>query len=428
MRVPILRLSVVERRLRHTGQRLAERARPLAAPARRRVLPLWRATTALGRVVAVGAVLFWLLGVRLGWVELFMTATLLALLLVLAALFTLGRASLGVHVEVERDRVFAGTRVGGDVIVTNLGRRRLLPLRVELPVGRGSAPFDVPSLAAGAQWDAPFVVPTQRRAVVPLGPATSVRGDPLGLLRRTASVADRHELFVHPPIVPLGPLGAGLLRDLEGRTTRDLSSSDLAFHALREYVPGDDRRHVHWRSSARASALSGSDTLLVRQFLDTRRSRLTVVVDGAPGSYTDADDFETAMSVAASLGVRALNEELDLTVVAADVAITPTRAQQLLDRLAAAEQSEHGLDIGSLAQRAAVAAGDTSVAVLVTGNVIGFAQLRAAAVCFGPDVSLLAVRIEPEAPAALMPSRDMSVLVLPDLASLPLLFAAGLDS
>ena len=55
--------------------------------------------------------------------------------------------------------------------------------------------------------------------------------------------------------------------------------SDLAFHALREYQPGDDRRYIHWRSSAKAGRL------LVRQFLDTRRSHVTVIVDPDPEQY-----------------------------------------------------------------------------------------------------------------------------------------------
>ena len=88
---------------------------------------------------------------------------------------------------------------------------------------------------------------------------------------------------MRPPMVPLDALGAGLLRDLEGVATDAVSQSDLAFHALREYAPGDDLRHVHWRSSAKAMASGGESQLLVRQYLDTRRSHATIVVDDARG-------------------------------------------------------------------------------------------------------------------------------------------------
>ena len=120
-------------------------------------------------------------------------------------------------------------------------------------------------------------MPTDRRAVIPIGPPSAVRTDPLGLLRRDAVEQAAVELFVHPKIIGLDSLSPGLQRDLEGQATRDLSTSDLAFHTLRDYVTGDDRRHVHWRSTAKAGRL------LVRQFQDTRRSQLTLVVDGARG-------------------------------------------------------------------------------------------------------------------------------------------------
>ena len=84
-----------------------------------------------------------------------------------------------------------------------------------------------------------------------------------------------------------------MIRDQEGIPSDEISMSDLAFHALREYVPGDELRHVHWRSSAKASKL------LIRQYHDTLRSHLTVVVDDDSGSYGDPEDFETAVSVAA---------------------------------------------------------------------------------------------------------------------------------
>ena len=82
--------------------------------------------------------------------------------------------------------------------------------------------------------------------------------------------------------------------------------SDLAFHALREYVPGDDLRRVHWRSSAKA------DTLLVRQYHESRSMHAAVVVDDDPRSYASADELETAISVGASLAIRAMTDGFDV--------------------------------------------------------------------------------------------------------------------
>lgn len=108
-------------------------------------------------------------------------------------------------------------------------------------------------------------------AISSSGPAVSVRGDPLGFVRITVGMTDRVELFVHPVTVPLEPLGTGPPRDLEGCTTNDVSMSYLAFYALREYVPGDDRRHIHWRSTAKLATSTQDGRFLVRQYLDSRR-------------------------------------------------------------------------------------------------------------------------------------------------------------
>ena len=81
--------------------------------------------------------------------------------------------------------------------------------------------------------------------------------------------------------------------------------SDLAFHALREYVPGDDLRHVHWRSSAKAGEL------LVRQYHETRRGHVTVLLDDRRSSYPRLGDFELAVSVAASIALRAVRDDFD---------------------------------------------------------------------------------------------------------------------
>ena len=82
----------------------------------------------------------------------------------------------------------------------------------------------------------------------------------------------------------------------------------ITFDALREYVLGDDLRRVHWRSSARIG------TLMVREHVDTSTPDVTVLIDTAPGSYSD-EVFEEAMEVAASVVVESGAASLPLVVV-----------------------------------------------------------------------------------------------------------------
>ena len=87
------------------------------------------------------------------------------------------------------------------------------------------------------------------------------------------------QVFVHPRTVrPSGAL-PGFVRDLEGEESTRRAASDLSFHTLREYVPGDDRRFIHWKSTAR------NGTLQVREFRETHRSLVAVVVSGNRGDF-----------------------------------------------------------------------------------------------------------------------------------------------
>ena len=151
--------------------------------------------------------------------------------------------------------------------------------------------------------------PDRARGIMPVGPARTVRADPVGLMRREIVWSQTAELHVHPRTIAIAALSTGFIRDLEGSPTRDLTASDIAFHALREYVPGDDRRFIHWKSSAKTG------TFMVRQFEETRRSRLMVLLDLEPGAYTDDAEFELAVSAAASVGARAIRDARTVSFV-----------------------------------------------------------------------------------------------------------------
>jgi uncharacterized protein (DUF58 family) len=341
------------------------------------------------------------------------------LVLVMACLvLAVGRARVRIAVDVEPTRVTVGEPATGRIEVANASRRGMLPLLVELPVGETAARFTLPALRAGRTHEELFVVPTRHRGVVPVGPATTVHGDPLGLVRRTVAWTERTELFVHPLTVSLESLGAGLLRDLEGEVTPDLSMSDLAFHALREYQPGDDRRYVHWRSSAKHGRL------LVRQFLDTRRSHLAVVVDTTPEVYGGGEDaVELAISCAASLAVRSILDEQDTTVVCHGEAASRTTAPLTLDALARAEVG--AVDVFASAGEAAALAPDASVAVLVTGGRRPFIQVQRTLGQFEPEVVKVALVVDDHDQVGVRRVGDLVLLHVRELTDLRRVLFAG---
>ncbi|MFI2752462.1 DUF58 domain-containing protein [Cellulomonas sp. P22] len=325
----------------------------------------------VGWGAVAGALAGLLLGRWLGWAELAGAGAALGAMLVVCLLMTVGRERYVVDLHLADRRVRVGERAVGRLTVRNASRHRSLPARIELPVGAGAAELALPSLAGGEEHDDVFAIPTSRRAVVVVGPVRSVRGDPLGLARRRLRWTEPVELFVHPRLVSLAGSSAGLLRDLEGQSTRDLSDSDLSFHALRDYVAGDDRRYIHWRTTARRGVL------MVKQFEDTRRTQTVVALSTDPRDYADADEFEAAVSVVASLGVQTLREERDLAVLAGPGRLRVETPPRLLDDCAALDVALGTAGAGDLGRRVAREAPEASVAILVTGSVPSVAQLRA---------------------------------------------------
>lgn len=339
-----------------------------------------------GAAVVIGAVICWVAGAALGWRELVVIAASLLVTLALCAAFLLGRARLELVVEVIPPRVVVGQQAHGGIRATNMTRRRVLPLRVELPVGKAHASFELPSLSPGQETEELFMINTRRRSVISVGPATTVRGDPLGLLRREVCWTGGSQLYVHPPTVPLGFDYRGFLRDLEGRPASVLSASDLSFHALREYETGDDRRFIHWPTSAKTGKL------VVRQFVETRRSHILIVLGANPSEYTDEDEFEVAVAVTGSVGSQSVRDDQFQTIVAGGRLLASSTLNGVLDGLAGVElHLDGGLWNGT--RLGAREAADASLGLLVTGPGTSDGELRRISRLLPPDVRVAAIRV-----------------------------------
>lgn len=412
LRPPALRLGRAGR-LARAREAALERWTPLArrlAAAR----PGGIAVGGLGLLLVSVALASGWAGTQYGWDELRVLALTAVVVLAVATVFLVGRSPYAVGLDLAHRRVVVGERAVGRIEVRNTSSRGALPAEVELPVGSGVAIFPLPRLAAGETHEDLFAVPTARRAVIQVGPVRSVRADPLGVARREVRWTDPVDLFVHPRTVSLAGTSAGFLKDIEGRPTRDLSPSDVSFHALREYVSGDDRRHVHWKSTARTGQL------MVRQYEETRRSHLAVALSTHLADFSpDPEEFELAVSVAGSLGLHAFREERDLTVLTQAGALATRTAGRLLDDLTRVAPSARTTDVVGLASALATAAPGASIAVLVLGSTVTPTQLRAASARLPLEVKVVAMRCEPGAELSRRAIADLTVLTIGDLDDLP---------
>lgn len=361
------------------------------------------AVSAAGWSVLAAAVLGLSLGVALGWTELLVVGLTAALLVLVAALFLVGRSSGGLAVSVLERQVVAGGTATVVVRVTGDGRGRQRARDAELPVGDRVESVRLPAVAAGETREVQLRVPAGRRGVVQLGPVTLVRRDPFGFARRESARSGRALLYVHPPTAALTVVTSGLLRDLEGIATTDLTDSDIAFHALRPYVAGDDRRHIHWRSTAKTGAF------LVRQFEQTRRSHLIVLQSLAAADYASDDEFELAVSAVGSIGARAIADGTTLSVFAGaprtrgEAGRLRSRGRrELLDDLSGIHELPAATPVAGLARTVAQQAPDASLVFVVCGSTVPARRLRAAAANFAPGVEVVAVVTRPESPPTLV--------------------------
>ena len=364
--------------------------------------PLGWGTAIIGAGASLAGVLF-------SWVEAAVLGFTCLSLVALSLLWSLGRAGHTVALRLANTRVTVGEKALGALTVTNPTSRRLRATMVELCVGAGANSFLCPPLGRGESHEEVFAIATTRRGIVAVGPASTIRGDSLGLVRRVQTWSDATELYIHPRTVAMNASTVGFIRDIEGATTQDLSSADVSFHALREYVPGDDRRAIHWRSTARIGKL------MVRQFEETRRSHLLIVLDLDTDAWASDDEFEIGVSAAASMARAALVDAKEVSVhTQAGHLKTPT-PMHAMDSLSGVERVLGAERISALTQRAGTEASQASTAVVISGSRTHLADLHAALTRLPLDMVITGVRIDTDSDFELRTLGNTPVVVAPTL-------------
>ena len=306
------------------------------------------------------AVTGWVLGVGEAFAG---AAALLAALIHSASRSGLWTPLLQVDRRVTPEFVSVGDDCSVRLSVLNRSRRESTPVRLEDHLaGTGIATISIPPLEPTQCESVTFRLPTDARGVFTLGPCSYSLLDPFRLVNRKVQACGPATVTVWPTTWDLVLPAPGLAVDDTNYRSEWLSRrpSIGEFSSLAEYVPGDDRRHIHWPSTARANKL------LVRRFELPGPSTTFVLLDTSCASLAG---FEVAVSMAASLLSSIDSPEISpaLTIIHADGTVQAeshsatrmTRTQRLnlaLDQLAEVEGSPVGESDSSRAISAIAAA------------------------------------------------------------------------
>jgi len=239
------------------------------------------------------------------------------------------------------EHIFAGQPVRAVVELENA--KLTLPsfsLRVEAARTKGSSavamletPVYFPYLPKNdrVQQVVPMLFP--RRGVYRQEAFRIVTRFPFGFLQKARHLNLKTEALVYPSVEPTEEY-LDILPGLQGALESLVKGRGQDLYALRDYLPTDSARHVHWKASARLGSL------MVREFTREDESRILLVLDPhlsaaessglASGVATTNDRFERAVTICASLAWHFYERNFSLQFRSAGVETALAHADQII--------------------------------------------------------------------------------------------------
>jgi len=175
---------------------------------------------------------------------------------------------------------------------------------------------------------------------------------PFGICRWSCADGEPQRLLVHPAFEPLQSLALPVSQRYQRETGSMIAKigEAMEFHGCREYRNGDNPKHIHWPSTARAGIP------IVREFQEEYLCRVAIVADTWqrpmpwwrrwPGIAKSDPAFEAALTVVAAAAdfLARGDHVIDLFAAGPEVfhfraGRGPARFNQLLDILAGLEPS-----------------------------------------------------------------------------------------
>jgi hypothetical protein len=133
---------------------------------------------------------------------------------------------------------------------------------------------------------------------------------------------------------------------------------------------------------------------MVRQFVDTRSSHLAIVVSGARSEYESEAEFETALSVGASIAARALRDNQTVSVLAAGHTATRGERARLLDPFSRAQWGgRRSLALRPMVEKRVGRLAGVTVGIFIGGSTLDPRRIQHAGEPLGAQARIIGIRV-----------------------------------
>lgn len=270
-------------------------------------------------------------------------ASMIALVLMSGLLSSITLSGVEIRLRLP-DHIFAGSTVRTTLELENL--KLTLPsfsLRVEAANGKGAPPSAMlatpvyfPYLPKHDRCEQIVPMTFPRRGLYSQESFRIVTRFPFGFLQKSRRLNLKTEALVYPSVEPCVEYSK-VIPSLEGALESTAKGRGQDLYALREYVPTDSARHVHWKASARTGSL------MVREFAREDDCRVLLVLDPhlpelppervAKNPSGPNVRFERAITICASLAWHFYERNSMLQFRSVGMETSPEPADQLIFKI-----------------------------------------------------------------------------------------------
>ena len=149
-----------------------------------------------------------------------------------------------------------------------------------------------------------------RRARYFMKEARAISRYPFGFFAREKNFPVDAECMCYPEIIPQERMDFSVL-DIQGSTQRFERGLGNDLYTIRDYMPSDSARHVHWKASAKTA------TLKTREYAAEESWRIALAFDRF-GYPDDVEKLEQLVSYTASLAYHLTNDGIEVSLVSDD--------------------------------------------------------------------------------------------------------------